>query len=155
MAKEYDIITEVAKFNPYHGADGRFVSGPGGGDPFMDSDDPFMDGGSDMFPWDDIEEVTPSRTPEKQQKNPSNQEIKTELKSLDKHKHLKVYIHEMPDADHTIRAELIGTLPGGNEITFHDGYKIKTADALTRFKEIYAESAAKIDGYHASGYRGL
>jgi hypothetical protein len=31
MSKRYDEITEVDKFNPYHGKDGKFTDGSGGG----------------------------------------------------------------------------------------------------------------------------
>lgn len=150
----YDYIVEIEKFNPYHGEDGKFTtasgSGSGGGSRFdpIDTDD-------DLLPWNDVGSGSTRRATETKPKNPSNDEIKAEIKRLDKNKNLQVYIHEMPDADHTIRAELIGTLPGGNEIQFHDGYKIKTAAAMQRFKEIYAESAEAIEYYHKIGYRGL
>ena len=151
---EIEEVEPVQKFNPNHGSDGRFASAGGGGAAGGASAS-FLDDGDDdeLLPWNGS--GTAASNNSKKPENPTNDEIKSSLKDLDKHKNLKVYVHEMPDENHTIRAELIGTLPGGKEITFHDGAKITTAAGLSRFKEIYAESAEKIDHYHKTGYRGL
>lgn len=149
-----DTIEEVKKFNPYHGADGRFTSGNGGGagGDFFD-DDPFSSGGGLFF--DEIDDVTP-KSSEKKPKNPSKQEIRAEIEGLNKDKNLEIVVSEskMVDPNGTIMAEIIGTLPGGNEMLFQSKTPIKTAEDVNSFKEIYAKAKKELDRYHAIGYRG-
>ena len=75
------------------------------------------------------------------------------VKDIETEKDLKIY---MDDFGQRTKVEIIGTLPGGNEMIFWESNFLKgTEDDLEAVKRMYSRAKADLKYYKDIGYRGV